>query len=182
MKKLFSALLCAALIVVTASGCGLSDPLEANKNQSETSATTAEQTDDTEVNYTDYKDTLDGLCEYFNELGYIEHKEGSYTKMDASLIGAKEGRKYTKKNIKIELYVYDTNNLNDTANQIIESVKNNGEFVILDLPAVKAYLSDNGKYLMIYSDDSIKKDNPNTEAANYKAREEVIEKFKSFYA
>ena len=102
--------------------------------------------------------------------------------MDASLIVAKEGRKYTKKNIKIELYVYDTNNLNDTANQIIESVKNNGEFVILDLPAVKAYLSDNGKYLMIYSDDSIKKDNPNTEAANYKAREEVIEKFKSFYA
>ena len=184
MKKLFAAILCAALITLTAAGCGYSDPLEESKAQYETSATTVEKAEEKEnINYADYEDTLEGLCKYFNELGYIQHKENNYTKMDASLIGAKEGRKYAvNKNLTIELYVYNTSNLDDTAKSIIDSVKKDGKFTILDLPSVTAYMSDNEKYLMIYTDNSIKKDNPDTEAANYKAREEVIEKFKGFYA
>ncbi len=104
--------------------------------------------------------------------------------MDSALIGAEKGRKYATtyngKNITVELYSYDTANLNDTAKSIIESVKNDGTFTILEFSPVKAYLSDNGKYLMVYSDASI--DESKTDDDNYTHREQVIEDFKAFYA
>ena len=110
--------------------------------------------------------------------------ESSVTVMDASLIGAKEGKKfvtaYGGKAITIELYEYDLKNLNDTAKTVIESVKNSGEFTILDLPSVKAYLSNNGRYIMVYTDASIDDATPDKESDNYKHREEVIKNFKSF--
>ena len=81
----------------------------------------------------------------------------------------------------IELYEYDLNNLNDTAKSVINSVKKDGSFVILDLPAVTAYLSDNGKYMMIYTDNSIDKKNPDENSDSYKHREQVIENFKEFH-
>ena len=84
------------------------------------------------------------------------------------------------KDITIELYEFDTQSQNATADEVVKSVKADGTFSILELPDVKAYLSDNGKFLMIYNDKGL--DESKTDSDNYKWREEVLEKFKSFHS
>ena len=120
---------------------------------------------------------LQGLADFLGS------KDGSI-KMDASAIGAKEGKKFAAKyagsNIIIELYSYDTKKTNSTADEIVKSVKDNGTFSIYGLPDVTAYLSDNGNYLMIYTDTAIDKTNPDKNSDNYKHREQVIKDFKAF--
>lgn len=130
-----------------------------------------------------YGNDLDGLVDYFVAKEYLGSKDGSI-KMDASAIGAKEGKKFAAKyagsNIIIELYSYDTKKTNSTADEIVKSVKDNGTFSIYGLPDVTAYLSDNGNYLMIYTDTAIDKTNPDKNSDNYKHREQVIKDFKAF--
>lgn len=189
MKRFIAAILCVGLIAAVSVGCGYKDALsKENKPTQATEATGILATAD-EVDSKNFSDDLEGLSNYFAKKGYITEKDGkidesTVTIMDASLIGAKEGKKfitaYGGKAITIELYEYDVKNLNDTAKTVVESVKNSGEFTILDLPSVKAYLSDNEKYLLIYTDSSIDDEKPDENSDNYKHREEVIENFKSF--
>lgn len=190
MKRFIAAILCVGLIAAVSAGCAYKDALSKD-NTATTRATEATGSSATadEPKPADFKDNLEGLISYFTELEYLAMKDGkldesSVTVMDASLIGAKEGKKfitaYGGKAITIELYEYDLKNLNDTAKTVVESVKNSGEFTILDLPSVKAYLSNNGRYIMVYTDASIDDANPDKESDNYKHREEVIKNFKSF--
>ena len=189
MKRFIAAILCVGLIAAVLAGCGYKDAL--SKENTATQATEAANSVATkdEPKAADFKKNLEGLTDYFTELGYFNMKDGkldesTVTVMDASLIGAKEGKKFSTayggKSITIELYEYDVKNLNDTAKTVVESVKNSGEFTILDLPSVKAYLSDDEKYLLIYTDSSIDDEKPDENSDNYKHREEVIENFKSF--
>lgn len=180
MKRVLAALLCAGLIMIFTSGC-----FGAPQVNPEDVATGDEASS---LNAADYKNDFEGLCNYFAAYGYINPKDPTKTsEMDASLIGAKVGKKFTAvriddvdvKNITIELYEYKTDNLNATADEVIGSVKSNGTFTILELPEVKATISDNGKYLMIYNDKGL--DETKTDSDNYKWREEVLEKFKSFH-
>lgn len=193
MKRFIAAILCVGLIAAISAGCAYKDALSKD-NTATTQATeaTGSAATPSEVEEKNFEDNLNGLSNYFANKGYITTKDGkidesTVTVMDASLIGAKEGKKYATayggKAVTIELYEYDVsnvNNLNDTAKAVIESVKNNGEFTILDLPSVKAYLSNNGRYIMIYTDSSIDDAKPDKESDNYKHREEVIKNFKSF--
>lgn len=190
MKRFIAAILCVGLIAAVSVGCGYKDALS-KENKATTQATEATGSAATadEVDAKNFEDNLNGLSNYFAKKGYITTKDGkidesTVTVMDASLIGAKEGKKYAAsyggKAITIELYEYNVNNLNDTAKAVVDSVKTNGEFTILDLPSVKAYLSNNGRYIMVYTDDSIDNANPDKESDNYKHREEVIKNFKSF--
>lgn len=193
MKRFIAAILCVGLIAAISAGCAYKDALSKD-NTATTHATeaTGSAATPSEVEEKNFEDNLNGLSNYFANKGYITTKDGkidesTVTVMDASLIGAKEGKKYATayggKAVTIELYEYDVsnvNNLNDTAKAVIESVKNNGEFTILDLPSVKAYLSNNGRYIMIYTDSSIDDAKPDKESDNYKHREEVIKNFKSF--
>lgn len=190
MKRFIAAILCVGLIAAVFAGCAYKDALSKD-NTATTQATEATGSAATadEVEEKNFEDNLNGLSNYFAKKGYITTKDGkidesTVTVMDASLIGAKEGKKYATayggKAITIELYEYDLKNLNDTAKTVVESVKNSGEFTILDLPSVKAYLSNNGRYIMVYTDASIDDANPDKESDNYKHREEVIKNFKSF--
>lgn len=187
MKKIIASILCAGLIALTAAGCGYTDALAQNSSSSTTQASES-QVSEAEVTDKDFDDNLNGLCNYLAKKGYIVTKDGKIdesqmTKMDAALIGAKEGKKFKASNtLTIEVYEYDTEKLNDTAKEIIASVEDKGEFVILDLPAVKAYMSDSGKYLMIYKDTSIDDSNPDEKSSSYTHREDVLEDFKSFKA
>ncbi len=191
MKKFIAAVLCAGLIAIVSAGCGYTDALNSqNSTTAQDSQTSTEDTAVKEVNADDFEDSFSGLCQYFANMGYIKVAdkkidETKVTKMDVSLIGAKEGNKYATdfggKSITIELYSFDIKNLNDTANSIIDSVKKDGTFSILDLAPVKAYLSDNGKYLMIYTDESIDDENPDTNSSPYQHREEVIKNFTEFH-
>lgn len=166
MKKIISALLMASVIAISAAGCGYNDALEqaSKANQQTTSASqSSDSTSDetSKVTDADYKDTFDGLCSYMQDKGYYTDKAVK-TEMDASFIGAKQGVKYSiSNNLAIELYEYDTTKLNDTAKEIVKEVKDSNSFTIIEgYPVNAAYLSNNGKYLMIYNDTKIDKDNP----------------------
>lgn len=190
MKRFIVAILCVGLIAAVSVGCGYKDALsKENKTTTQATEATGSAATADEVDAKNFEDNLNGLSNYFAKKGYITTKDGkidesTVTVMDASLIGAKEGKKYAAsyggKAITIELYEYNVNNLNDTAKAVFDSVKTDGEFTILDLPSVKAYLSNNGRYIMVYTDDSIDNANPDKESDNYKHREEVIKNFKSF--
>lgn len=197
MKKLLSAVLTFCLAGAVLAGCGYSDALNSSSTAEQTKPEVSENSTEPTINTNDYENNLEGLSNYFLNSGYIvEHvgdklNDAAVMKMDAELIGAEEGVKYTTKyngkDVIIELYSYDTENLNDTAKEIIKSVKEKGTFEILPnqqgeyLPAVTAYLSDNGKFLMIYSDKSIDYNNPDTTTDNYKHQQKVIEDFKAFH-
>lgn len=179
MKRLLALLLCAGMIMVFATGCfGMGTNPDDKETGDEASS----------LNANDYKNNFEGLCNYFAAYGYINpQKPSSYTEMDASLIGAETGKKFVAqkiadkdvKNITIELYEFNTDKLPATADEVIKSVKSGGTFSILELPEVKAYLSDNGKFLMIYSDKGL--DETKTDSENYQNREEVLEKFRAFH-
>ena len=180
MKRIFAALLCAGLIIVFASGCF------GGQQVNPEDVATGDEASSFEAK--DYPNDFTGLCNYFAAYGYINPKDTSkITEMDASLIGAKIGKKFTAvrindtdvKNITIELYEYSTNDRPATADEVSSSVKSNGTFTILELPEVKAYISDNGQFLMIYNDKGL--DESKTDSDNYKWREEVVEKFKAFH-
>ena len=102
--------------------------------------------------------------------------------MDASFIGAKQGVKYSvSPDLAIELYEYDTKKLDDTAKEIVAQIKENNSFTIIEgHPVNGAYLSVNGRYLMIYNDKRIDKEKPDKNSNEYKARESAVEDFLAF--
>lgn len=183
MKKIISALLMASVIAVSAAGCGYNDALEqaskANQQTTSASQSVSEQTSKEAEKV--YKDSFDGLCSYMQDKGYYTDKAVK-TEMDASFIGAKQGIKYSiSNNLAIELYEYDTAKLNDTAKEIVKEVKDSNSFTIIEgYPVNAAYLSDNGKYLMIYNDTKIDKNKPDKNSNEYKARENAVKDFLAF--
>lgn len=175
MRKLFAAFAAAAMILICAAGCG-----GVQKTAVETGDEAAS------LNAADYSNDFMGLCTYLSAYGYINPLEKNvdvtYNIMDYSLIGAVNGRKFTEqsmKRAKIEIYEFDTTKSSATADEVISSIKKNGSFSILELPEVNAYLSDNGKFMMIYNDSTIDENKP--ESDSYKLREEILEKFREFH-
>lgn len=177
MKKIIALLLCIGVFAAVAAGCG---------GNSKTETATGDEA--VSKNASDYKDNFEGLCTYLSAFGYInpleDNKGVTYTVMKAEIIGAKQGRRFVAKKTKdttIEIYEYDLSKLNNDAKTVIESVKKDGTFVNLVGETVKnVYLSNNGKYMMIYTDTTIN-ENTKEDEDNYKTRAEVIEKFKTFH-
>ena len=183
MKKIISALLMASVIAISAAGCVYNDALEqaSKANQQTTSASQSASEQTSKEAEKVYKDSFDGLCSYMQDKGYYTDKAVK-TEMDASFIGAKQGIKYSiSNNLAIELYEYDTAKLNDTAKEIVNEVKESNSFTIIEgYPVNAAYLSDNGKYLMIYNDTKIDKNKPDKNSNEYKARENAVKDFLAF--
>lgn len=183
MKKIISALLMASVIAISAAGCGYNDALEqaSKANQQTTSASQSASEQTSKAAEKVYKDSFDGLCSYMQDKGYYTDKAVK-TEMDASFIGAKQGIKYSiSNNLAIELYEYDTTKLNDTAKEIVKEVKDSNSFTIIEgYPVNAAYLSDNGKYLMIYNDTKIDKNKPDKNSNEYKVRENAVKDFLAF--
>ena len=189
MKRIFAALICAGVITVSLAGCSYQDALfNANSSsQSAQSQGNTQETTEPEAKASDFEKNLSGLSKYFEKLGYISKAEKAdgdnadpYISMDASLVGAEQGRKYVAGSVTIELYEYDTSKQNDTAKEIIGEIENNGKFSILELPEVKAYLSNSKKFMMIYTDKSINDEKPDENADNYKRRQAMVEKLAEF--
>ena len=107
-------------------------------------------------------DTLDGLCRYMEGNGLIG---GTPHDMLADLIGAKEGRMYqfsfNDSPVQVELYEFDTENLNKKAQEILQEVRENGKFTMTGIESSNAYLSDSGKYLMVYHDTNTDEEHTN---------------------
>ena len=177
MKKIITAAI--ALIMIAALLAGCSDGLAEKNSAAATDATTATEEVTEAKTAADYSDSYDGLRDYMKDKGYIkiEDKESNVTKMQADLIGAEKGFRYTMNTIKVELYAFNLKKDSKTRDEIIASVKNNGKFTLYSKD-VTAYLSDSGKYLMIYSDSAIGTNDTTSDA--YKLQQEAIKDFKSF--
>lgn len=120
--------------------------------------------DSQNIKSADYKDNLEGLEKYLTALDYIPEKAEA-TDMMYSVIGAKDGDRYNflvnNSTVFVELYEYEPDKLNDEGKRVIGEVKANGEFYVFgknsELDGNIAYpatLSENGKYLLLYSDGS----------------------------
>ena len=178
MKRIILTLLAILLIAAFAVGCGVEDPLNPNKTVADDDS--GEQTDQT-ANDANYDDSIEGIYNYMLDLGLINKSDP--TAMAADLIGAEEGNKYSYRlngtQVTVELYSYDTENLNDTAKEILDSLKATGSFEILDLGEVKAVLSDSGKYLLVYSDKAFDSNKPNEK--NIERYDRFVAEFKKFH-
>jgi hypothetical protein len=113
-----------------------------------------------EVSDKSFGDSLDGLKAYMKKAAGFS---GTPTNMRADFIGAEKGIKYIfshngKNNVTVELYSFDTSNLSDSAEKVIDSVKSDGYFTIMD-KNINAVMSDSGKYMMIYTNSSTDDDN-----------------------
>lgn len=183
MKKIIAGIVAVLMLTVSFAGCN-NDPLSKQNVAAETTATTEADNASEKEEPKDkiYSETVDGMAELFIDKGYLtkEQVEKDMTEMDATLIGAEEGKRYktalNNAEILIELYSYNPKDLNDTAKKIISSVKEKGEFELIKDHPAPAYLSDNEEFLMVYTDKS----NPAEDTDNYKRMQEVVETFKAF--
>lgn len=146
MKKFFI-LSMAAVIALTMTACGMDVGSAPSGSASSASSQVSKPTSNS------YEDNLAGLEKYLADNSVIS---GNPSEMQAEFIGAKKGQKYQmsfngNNNLTIELYEYDTASLNDTAKTVLDDVKKNGSFTIMN-QKVSAELSDSGKYLMVYKD------------------------------
>lgn len=174
MKKIILAIMAATMIFSCTACAGSSAQVEV--------VYTSEAPDANTIKADDYEDSLDGLAKYLIALGYAP-KNTAATKMLAETIGAKDGIRYVfavnSSSVDLELYEYDTENLNDRAKEVLEDVKKNGEFTLFADPdtgetqTFEATLSDSGKYLMIYMDSS-------SDENNVARKNDIIEVVKSF--
>ena len=100
--------------------------------------------------------------------------------MAADFIGAKSGVQYRfsyegSNNVTVELYEFDLDNLSDEAQAVLNSVQQNGSFTVIGQEVTDAYLSESGKYMMIYRDTQ-------TNEKNELHKKEIVELFQGFKA
>ncbi|MGN1458026.1 MAG: hypothetical protein ACI4XP_08745 [Acutalibacteraceae bacterium] len=203
MKKIIPFVICAAMALAL-TGCATQsgpqlESVQASVTESNTSSQDSDtsKTDDTsketstakEINADDYDNNLKGLEKYFVDMGYIPEKSKP-TKMMYGVIGAIDGDRYNfvvnSTAIYLELYEYNPDDLKDEksenykeGNRVINEVKKDGKFYVFDNNggdnvAYEATLSDNGKYLMIYTDNS-------TDAGNVQRKADVKNALKEFH-
>lgn len=163
MKKIVAILLALCFILMFA-GCGVKGWQDGGNDSS------GSQTDESlvkTVDDKDYENNLAGLAAYLKAAEVIS---GDATTMSAEMIGAVSGEKYSyDKNTFVEIYEFDTENLNADAKEVLDSVKEKGYFVILGTE-VNADISDNGKYIMVYTQ----------EKADEELKNAAVEAFKAF--
>lgn len=176
MKKVFLFAAVAALML-SFTACSANDPtLNTSKSASSTASSQSSSVSSSASSMVDasgMEDSLKGLEQYLTSNGVVQ---GTPQTMAAEFIGAKSGAKYKYsyegKDVIVELYEYDTANLNDTATKTIDSVKKSGKFTIMNRE-VSAAMSDSGKYLMIYTDNA-------TADKNVAHKADSIKIFKAF--
>ncbi len=173
MKKI----LCFALIIVLALSLGACMPRSSGtKVQKVTDPTNAE-----EIVFTNYEDSLRGVCEYMADLGYVydlPESTGDEMKdplaMNAELIGADEGYKFTcdyeDSTINVEIYSFSK-----TDGKFYQQGKEEGKIVLsaeIDNGAFEVTFSGNGKYMMVYDDS----------ADRTERKDAAVKAFEAFYA
>lgn len=175
-SRLAAAFLAAALCMVGLTACGQGDVSTSSTASSASSQGQTESGQGSEssaverIEEKDVEDTLEGLTKYMAN----NYALGEPSETRGDMIGAqKKGYRYATQTVLAEFYEFDLNNLNEDAQRVIDSVKKNGTFVIMDLTVENVYLSDSGKYMMIYTDRVGSEDS----AANAK---KAVEEFKAF--
>ena len=188
MKRIIAAF--AACIIIASLFVSCSDPLsssnssetESSKTSSSTSSKTSSKAKETKT----YSDSFESLETYMEDQGFLTDdiiKKANDTKLPKvdgvdykygyEYIGAETGKKYTNNGVVIELYAFKEGK----KNEFIDSVKNNGTFTLFDAE-VKAYLTSDDKYMMVYSDKNVK--DGDTESEAYKTMQTAVKAFEAF--
>ncbi len=167
MKKIIAAIL-GAVTVVSLAGC-------AGSGQSLEKLSTGSAPDADTIKASDYTNNLEGLEKYLVALDYIPKKS------EPTEMLSRYNFIVDNATVIVELYEYDTDNIGEEGKRVIDEIKTNGEFYVFGkdtkLDGNEAYpadLSDNGKYLLIYTDTS-------TDIANVQRKADFTEKVKAFY-
>lgn len=115
----------------------------------------------------DYKNDLEGLEQYLKALNYIPENAVAADMM-YNVIGAVDGDRFNftvnRSQVFVELYEFNPDALNEDAQRVINEVKKDGKFYVFDDKSLQenaafdATLSDNGKYLLIYTNQSTSED------------------------
>mgnify|MGYP004464880171 CR=1 FL=1 len=147
-KKIFAAAAIAAVVAAALSGCGGTTVADPSAASSSTAASAVESMPLSEVQ----EDNLNGLLTYLTGNGVIK---SDTSEMKAEMIGAVAGKRvaviYGDQTANVELYEFDTSNLNDRANEVLKNAKENKKFSSID-GEMPAMISNSGKYLLIYKD------------------------------
>ncbi len=175
MKKIF--ILALTIVMAgTMAACGAGDVgrTSSASTSSQAASSSAVSSQAPSADASSYDDSLDGLEKYLTVSGLIS---GNPSDMQASFIGAEKGARYQfglngKDNVSVELYEFNTNSLNSDAQKVLNDVKANGSFTIMN-KKVDAIISDSGKYIMIYKDTV-------TNDENKQRQEKTIKLFKEF--
>lgn len=171
MKRII-ALLAACLISISVfAGCGGASP------------NTISHTENSKVDYSKEFEQIENylvkkkcitkdMVKNFNDTTLPKTKGVDY-KYGYEYIGAISGKKYINNGVVVELYEFKEGENNKT----IESVKKNGTFTLYD-SEIKAYLTDDEKFMLIYTDKSIKDDDTDSEA--YKTMQKTVKAFEEY--
>ena len=156
-----------SLVAVGLTGCGgttVADPNAASSAAAPTASMALSEVSE---------DNLNGMITYLKGNGVI--KEAT-TDMKAEMIGAVSGKMvqaiYGDSVALVEIYEFDKDNLNESAQEVIQNAKENGKFKSMD-GELTATLSNNEKYLMIYKDVY-------TDDTNRPIQERLLTLFKEF--
>lgn len=184
MLKRFLALGAAVLLALSLSACGapaeqletlvLPEELEASQISGAEDAEPA-ATPKPSVKQEDCEDSLEGLCKYLEGNNAVA---GEKAEMSYKEIGAAGGFRYKfrfhNSTVQVEVYEFDTGNLDEKGKDCWSSAKEKGFITVLE-KKVPVVLSPNEKYLLIYTDTR-------EEEANKAQQETVTKLFQGFYA
>lgn len=163
MKK-FWIITAAAALAVELTACGAGSVSDVSSTLAKTSSSQAASSQPAssaiQVKESSVPDSLEGLQKYLVGNASVS---GTAETMRSDMIGAKSGVRYKyghngKDNVTLELYEYDPQNLNETAEKVLADVKATGKFTVIG-QTVDAVLSQNGKYLMVYKNTASDDDN-----------------------
>ena len=139
MKKIILSVISVVAAAVLLCGCSRGNGLPGVKTEDAPKAASVKQSD--------YNNDLEGLEKYLNALGYIPDDCKPVEMTLCSVIGAKDGDRYNfnvdNSAVFVELYEYDTDNLNDDAKRVKSSKE--------DAASFEASISINGKYMVSYT-------------------------------
>lgn len=165
-----------AAVVLTACGTTVNENGGTSTAPSNADVSSAPVSSETEP---EHPATLDGLADAMAWRGYVPAgtEENTRKPMRADIIGAKAGYKfqvsYEGSNFTVELYEYDPGSLNDVAKAALKQAESQGSITVAGTDIPGAFVSDNGKYLMLYTD-------ANTDELHAARKKAVVAFFRAF--
>ena len=174
--KALLAVLLAALLCVSVTACANNSASSTAVATLETSSTASEgeTAESTDKDPAGYDDDIQGLCKYLED---CKVAAGEKVQMSYDVIGAENGYKYVYRYadsaVQLEVYEFPAE-LSETAKALQDAVRADGTFKVLD-NTVPGYLSNDGRFLLIYTDAKSEK-----EDANKTHKEHVLKCFNTF--
>ncbi len=143
MKKIFAILLIVAIAISLTACMG---------SGADTGSTKATEIKVEDVDIKNYEKTFSGMQKYLKDLKLIS---GDKIELQADLIGAKKGVRYTADKVDfVEFYAFDLDNMTKEGKEVYDAISKGDTYDVLGLQEMKGVISKSGKYMMLYKADS----------------------------